>query len=66
MAQPEQHAVLRQTLEDHKRELRLALGELKDAGARIWPDPRERIRSFPVPWLLGTLLVGLWLGGRTR
>ena len=65
MARPEEREVLRQNLEGHKRELRLAVHEFRKA-ALVWPDPRERIRERPVRWLLGGLVIGFWLGRRSR
>jgi hypothetical protein len=65
MARPEEREVLRQNLEGHKRELRLAVHELREA-ALGWPDPREHIREQPVRWLLGGLVLGLWLGWSRR
>jgi hypothetical protein len=65
MARPEEREVLRQNLEGHKRELRLAVHELREA-ALVWPDPRERIRERPMRWLLGGLVIGFLLGRRSR
>jgi len=65
MARPEEREVLRQNLEGHKRELRLAVREVREA-ALVWPDPRPRIRERPAPWLLGGLMIGFWLGWRGR
>ena len=61
MASPQEREVLRQSLEQHKQELRLAVVDLGVA-ARSWTDPAESIRQHPVPWLVGAFLVGLWLG----
>ena len=65
MAVPEEREAIRQNLEEHKREIRVAVEELTQA-AKSWPDPRERIRSRPGAWLLGGVLVGLWIGWRDR
>jgi hypothetical protein len=65
LARPEEREVLRQNLEGHQRELRLAVHELREA-ALVWPDPRERIRERPVRWLLGGLVIGFWLGWGSR
>jgi hypothetical protein len=52
---------MRQTLEQHKEELRLAVQDLSVA-ARSWSDPAEAIRHRPAAWLTGAFIVGLWLG----
>jgi hypothetical protein len=61
MAPPERIATLRQSMEEHKHELRLAVDELRIA-ARMWTDPRDAVREHPAVWLGGGLLLGLWLG----
>jgi hypothetical protein len=61
MARPEEREVLRQSLEQHKQELRLAVQDLGIA-ARSWSNPSESIRLHPGMWLLGAFAVGLWLG----
>ncbi|HEV7732755.1 MAG TPA: hypothetical protein VGR62_11360 [Candidatus Binatia bacterium] len=63
MAEPEERAVLRQNIEVHKRELRLAVDDLREA-ALSWTDPRDLIRERPATWLLVGLAAGLWLGMR--
>jgi hypothetical protein len=63
MGAPEERAALQQSLEEHRRELQTAVEQLKEA-ARSWTDPREPIRERPVPWLLGGLALGIWLGWR--
>jgi hypothetical protein len=61
MARPEEREVLRQSLEQHKEELRLAVQDLRIA-ARSWGSPSESIRLRPGTWLVGAFAVGLWLG----
>jgi hypothetical protein len=61
VASAEQREELRQSLELHKRELRLAMQDLGTA-ARSWGSPAGSIRQRPARWLLGAFLVGLWLG----
>jgi hypothetical protein len=61
MASPENREALRQALEQHKQELRLAVQDLSIA-ARSWSHPSESIRSHPGAWLASAFLVGLWLG----
>ena len=61
MASPEHREALRQSLEQHKQELRLAVQDLSVA-ARSWSDPSESIRLHPAAWLTGAFVVGLWLG----
>ena len=61
MARPEDREALRQSLEQHKHELRLAVQDLTVA-ARSWSDPSQSVRLHPVAWLAGAFAVGLWLG----
>jgi hypothetical protein len=61
MASSESREALRQSLEQHKEELRLAVQDLSTA-ARSWSDPAEAIRHRPAAWLTGAFIVGLWLG----
>ena len=61
MARPEEREVLRQSLEHHKEELRLAVQDFTVA-ARAWSDPSESMRVHPGAWLTGAFLVGFWLG----
>jgi hypothetical protein len=63
MAQPEERDVLLHDIEEHKRELRLAVDDLREA-ARAWTDPRDLIRERPGAWILGGMAFGLWLGWR--
>lgn len=60
----EQREMLRQTLEHDEEELHEAFHGLTDT-ARVRLDFAERIKESPLAWLLGGLLFGLWLGGRS-
>lgn len=64
MATPDQIEQLHGTLEEHERELRLAVQELTTA-ARSWADPREPIRDRPFTWLASGLVLGCVLGWRS-
>jgi len=61
MASPANREALRQSLEQHKQELRVAVQDLSIA-ARSWSDASESIRLRPGAWLGSAFLVGLWLG----
>jgi hypothetical protein len=61
MARPEDSEAVRQSLEQHKQQLRLAVQDLGVA-ARSWGDPSGSIRRHPGAWLLGAFAFGLWLG----
>jgi hypothetical protein len=63
MEQPEEREVLLQHIEEHKRELRMAVDDLREA-ALSWTDPRDMIRERPGAWILGGVALGLWLGWR--
>jgi len=65
MAASEEREAILQDMEEHKREIQLAVEELAEA-AKTWPSPRERIRSSPGAWLLGGFAVGLLIGWRDR
>jgi len=58
-----QREALEQSIEDDKAELLDAVDELKTAVQHQF-QLRERIGENPVPWLLGSLLLGLWFGTR--
>ena len=61
VARPDDPEELRHNMEEHREELRLAVDELRVA-AKKWTDPGDIVREHPVPWLVGALAVGLWLG----
>ena len=47
----------------HEQELERALTDLKEAVHRPFAIA-DRIAEKPLPWLIGSLLIGLWLGTR--
>jgi hypothetical protein len=49
--------------EESRRELGRALGDLETA-PDDGLDPARWIAERPLPWLLGGLVVGLWLGSK--
>ncbi len=53
--------------ERDEQELKAALADLKRAVHSPFDvrEVGERIGGSPVPWLLGSLLFGLWLGSRS-
>lgn len=61
MATPEERAALEQRAVEHRNELRSALYDLERA-AKASVDIRDAIRERPMPWLVGALLFGIWLG----
>ncbi|MCW5890826.1 MAG: hypothetical protein KIT14_09760 [bacterium] len=65
MATPEERAVLEHRVAEHRDELRTALHDLERA-ARARVDVRDAVRERPVPWLVGALLLGAWLGRPRR
>jgi hypothetical protein len=55
--------------ERDEEELKLALVDLKRAVYRpfaIGSEVAEHISAHLVPWLAAGVLIGLWLGGRTK
>lgn len=54
---------LLQSIERDQEEVRDAVQELVDA-AQVRLDVRERVKEFPLAWVIGACLVGLWLGSR--
>jgi hypothetical protein len=65
MAVSEEKEAILQDMEEHKREIQLAVEELAQV-AKTWPSPRERIRSRPGAWLLGGFVFGVLIGTRHR
>lgn len=63
MSYPEDKARMLESLEQHKRELRLAADDIKDA-TQTWTSLRTLVRAHPRDTLVGGLLLGLWFGLR--
>ena len=63
MSYPEDRARMLETVELHKHELRLAAAAIKDA-THTWTSLRNLVRTHPRDTLVGSLLIGLWLGSR--
>jgi len=61
MSSVEDREALKQSLDHHKHELRMAVQDLGIA-ARSWSNPTETIREHPAVWLVGAFVLGLWLG----
>jgi hypothetical protein len=63
MSRPESedHAATTQEVEESQQELTEALGDLEGI-VRSHVDPASWITERPLPWLLGGLVLGLWLG----
>lgn len=59
----EQREDLLQSIARDQEEVRLAVHELADA-AETKLDISSRIKTFPLTWAIGAVLVGLWLGSR--
>jgi hypothetical protein len=60
----EQRQELLQSIERDEGEVRNAVQELAGA-ARFKLDMGERIKAFPLTWVIGAVLVGMWLGTRS-
>lgn len=54
---------LLQSIERDEAEVRVAVHQLADA-ARSKLDVGERIKEFPLAWMIGAFLLGAWLGSR--
>jgi hypothetical protein len=55
------------SVESHERELEAALGDLRVAVHRqfaVGEQLGEQLSEHPLPWLIGAVLAGLWLGSR--
>ena len=59
----EQRDHLLQSIEQGEEKVRVARHELAGA-ARCKLDLGERIREFPLTWVIGACLMGAWLGSR--
>jgi len=56
---------LLESIERDENEVRVAVQELADvAGSKL--DVGERIKAFPLTWVAGAFLVGVWLGSQRR
>ena len=58
----ERQALLR-SLDDHKRDLRVAIEDLR-AAASPWVVLDEAIRDRPGTWMIAGLVAGMWFGRR--
>ncbi len=65
MSEPdsEAHAATIREVEESQQELSHALGDLEGV-VRKSVDPARWITERPLPWLLGGLVLGLWLGSK--
>lgn len=61
----EQREDLLQLIAVDQEELRVAVHQLTVA-AGVKLDIAERIKTSPLAWTIGALLVGIWLGSDTR
>jgi hypothetical protein len=59
----EQRAELLQSIERDQEDVRVAVQELTGA-ARSTLKASEHIKQFPLTWVTGAFLVGVWLGSR--
>lgn len=57
----EQREHLLQSIDDYQKEVGIAVHEFTDA-AESKLDVRAHIRQFPLTWVIGAALVGIWLG----
>jgi len=64
MSVTEEQRVAGKALATKRRELRLALDDLKHATQAL-ADPRDAIRDRPTRWLVGGLVAGFLLGWRS-
>ena len=59
----EQREELLQRIEQDQEEVRVAMHELTRA-VEFKLDVRVYIKRFPLTWVIGGFLVGMWLGSR--
>ena len=67
MTDVERRHELVESVERHEQELEVALADLKQAVRRPFAlanDVRDKITAQPLPWILSSVLLGLWLGTR--
>ena len=60
---------LLESADRHEHELEWALLDLKHAAQRPFEavtGVRSNVAQHPVPWLIGFVLIGVWLGGAFR
>jgi len=62
-ADSETHAARVREVEERQQELSEALGDLEGI-VRQSVDPARWITGQPLPWLVGGLVLGLWLGSK--
>ena len=63
MSEEEAREELVASAERNERELQVAIEDLKQAVKQPFVIG-ERIAEQPIPWMIGGLLVGFWLGSR--
>ena len=61
----DERELLEETVERDQQELREAVIDLTDAIRRPF-QWTERIAEHPLPWLMGGVLLGFWLGASRR
>ncbi len=61
----DQREALLESIQRDEAEMRVAVHELTDVARREF-DISERIRAYPLAWLAGGFLLGLWLAQRGR
>ena len=59
----EQREVLLESIKRDEQEVRGAIQELT-AAARLQLNVRKCVEEFPLTWLIGSFLIGLWVGSR--
>ena len=59
----EQREVLLESIKRDEQEVRGAIEELT-AAARLQLNVRKYVEEFPLTWLIGSFLIGLWVGSR--
>lgn len=63
MTTEERRAEILESVARHERELDRAVADLKEAVRRpVLARLRHQIADHPTPWIVGALLLGLWLG----
>jgi hypothetical protein len=63
MTSEERRAELLESVARHERELDRAVADFKEAVRRpVLVRLRGQIAEHPLPWIVGALLIGCWLG----